>query len=167
MKFIISRPENIRSFTFGVEDSLVSTAGLISGIAVAGISKSTILLTGIVLIFVEAFSMAVGTLLSDNSAREFEKHSDVSFKNSAISSLIMFFSYLLSGFIVLFPYIYFERNLAIVLSIVFSAATLFILGLINAYFSRTSFLKKGLIMVSMGGLAILIGVMVSNLVNKL
>ena len=48
----------IRNFIFGVEDSLVSTAGLLSGIAATGMSRPAILLTGIVLIFVEAFSMA-------------------------------------------------------------------------------------------------------------
>ena len=49
-----------RNFIFGVEDSLVSTVGLLSGVAIAGVPSRTILLTGVVLILVEAFSMAAG-----------------------------------------------------------------------------------------------------------
>jgi len=48
---------HLRNFVFGVEDSIVSTVGLVSGIAIAGLPKTEILLTGAVLIFVEAFSM--------------------------------------------------------------------------------------------------------------
>ena len=53
----------LRAFVFGVEDSLASTVGLLSGIAIAGAGRETILMTGIVLIFVEAFSMAIGDFL--------------------------------------------------------------------------------------------------------
>jgi VIT1/CCC1 family predicted Fe2+/Mn2+ transporter len=55
----MSKTIYLRNFIFGVEDSLVSTVGLLSGVAVAGVASRTILLTGVVLIFVEAFSMAV------------------------------------------------------------------------------------------------------------
>ena len=51
------------SFIFGVEDSLVSTVGLLSGVAVAGVTRTDIFITGIILIFVEAFSMGVGNFL--------------------------------------------------------------------------------------------------------
>ena len=51
----------LRNFIFGVEDSLVSTVGLLSGVAVANVDQATIFLTGMVLIFVEAFSMGVGS----------------------------------------------------------------------------------------------------------
>ena len=57
----------MRNLIFGAEDSLVSTVGLLSGIAIGGVPKSAIILTGIVLIFVEAFSMGVGSYLSEYS----------------------------------------------------------------------------------------------------
>lgn len=162
MRIGFSKRENIRNFVFGVEDSLVSTVGLVSGIAIAGVPKTIVILTGTVLIFVEAFSMAVGALLSDNSVREFEKHSPVSFSKSVQSSLVMFVSYLFSGFIVLVPYLYFEGGEAIRLSIAASVIALFLLGVVSARFSQTSFWKKGLLMAAIGGLAVLIGVLVSG-----
>ena len=78
----------------------------------------------------------------------------------------MFFSYLFSGFIVLAPYMYFDKNLAICYSIVFSVITLFILGVVSARISKTSILRKGFVMMGVGGLAILIGILVSSFVNR-
>ena len=36
----------IRNFIFGVEDSLVSTVGLLSGVVVGGVSKDAVVLVG-------------------------------------------------------------------------------------------------------------------------
>ena len=52
-----------RNFVFGVEDSLVSTVGLLSGISIAGVTNKTIIMTGVILIFVEAVSMGAGSFL--------------------------------------------------------------------------------------------------------
>src|SRR3989344_3129963 len=60
----------VRNFIFGAEDSLVSTVGLLSGVAIGGVAKVDILLPGMVLIFVEAFSMAVGSFLAEFSVRK-------------------------------------------------------------------------------------------------
>jgi len=68
----------LRNFVFGVEDSLVSTVGLLSGIAAAGVAQKDILVSGVVLIFVEAFSMAVGSFLSEEFAEEYVAKSRVS-----------------------------------------------------------------------------------------
>src|SRR5690349_23132766 len=95
----------VRSFVFGGEDSLVSTVGLLSGVAAAGIGKADIILTGIVLIFVEALSMAVGTFLSENSAEEYLVKSELPMRSAVTAGTIMFGSYFLLGFIPLTPYI--------------------------------------------------------------
>lgn len=166
MAIKLNRSENLRSLVFGVEDSIVSTIGLVSGIAVAGVAQSIVILTGVVLVFVEAFSMAVGELLSDNSVREFKQHSDVSFKNSAVSAAVMFFSYLLSGMIVLSPYIFLEGTRALTLSIVLSLLALFVLGLGSSHFAGTHPVKKGFIMVAIGGMAIFIGVLVGRFLKN-
>ncbi|MBL8031340.1 MAG: VIT1/CCC1 transporter family protein, partial [Candidatus Doudnabacteria bacterium] len=92
--------EYVRNFIFGVEDSLVSTVGLVSGVAVAGVSNKNVVLTGMVLVFVEAFSMAVGSLLSENSADEYESKSEVALSGAVGYSVVMFGSYLLSGILI-------------------------------------------------------------------
>lgn len=152
--------EYLRSFIFGVEDSLASTVGLLSGIAVAGLARETILVTGVILIFVEAFSMSIGDFLSDYSAESYIKQAEVSPKRPIIAAIIMFFSYFISGFIPLFPYIILPSETAVWVSIIFSLFTLFILGVISAKFSSTNLIRSGLRMFLVGGVAIVIGVFV-------
>ena len=55
----------LRNFIFGVEDSLVSTVGLLAGVAAGGVSSAVILTTGLVLIEVEGFSMGLGSFLTE------------------------------------------------------------------------------------------------------
>ncbi|MEK7632915.1 MAG: VIT1/CCC1 transporter family protein [Patescibacteria group bacterium] len=62
--------ENVRDVVFGLEDSLVSTLGTITGVAVGTHNTFFVVLTGVVLVFVEAVSMAAGSYLSSKSAKE-------------------------------------------------------------------------------------------------
>ena len=156
----------VRNFIFGVEDSLVSTVGLLSGVAVGGLPKNEIILTGIVLIFVEAFSMGVGSYLSENSAEQFLTKSDK--KANAISvpgALIMFFSYFASGFIPLAPYLVFEVSAAFWVSILFSITALFTLGVVSANIFKISLIKQGVRMAVIGGIAIAVGALVGTFVH--
>lgn len=61
---------NIREIVFGLEDSLVSTLGAVTGIAAGTGNTFVVILSGVVLIFVEALSMSAGSYLSSKSARE-------------------------------------------------------------------------------------------------
>src|SRR3990167_8323104 len=97
----------LRNLVFGVEDGLVSTVGLLSGIAIAGVDRETIFLTGIVLIFVEAFSMAAGSFLSEASVEEMHGGADDT-RGSIAAGAVMFFSYFAAGILPPFPYIFFR-----------------------------------------------------------
>ncbi|MDP3958371.1 MAG: VIT1/CCC1 transporter family protein [bacterium] len=146
-----------RNFIFGVEDSLVSTVGLLSGIAMAGVPRETILLTGAVLIFVEAFSMAAGSFLSEYSADEYANGDGAPAGGSAVAGTIMFFSYFLSGFVPLFPYLLWPTAEALRLSVFFSVAALFALGAVSAVVTRVSVVRNGIRMAFVGGVAIAVG----------
>lgn len=147
----------IRTFVFGVEDSLVSTVGLLSGIAVGGVPKSQIILTGVVLLLVEAFSMAIGSLISEQSAEEYVKHREVPITNDLINSAIMFVSYFLFGLIPLAPYLFASPNQALPLSVVGTLAALFFLGMGGALFFKINIFKNGIRTLILGGSAIAIG----------
>lgn len=153
----------IRNFTFGVEDSLVSTVGLLAGIAVAQIDRSAIILTGIVLIFVEAFSMAVGSLLSEQSVEEYEERKEVSLFKPALAAVVMFVSYVVSGLIPLAPYIFAPTNDAVRYSIALTLIALFLLGVINAKLNNVRAWRDGLQTLIMGGIAILVGIAVGQI----
>lgn len=151
------------NFTFGVEDSLVSTVGLASGIAVAGMETKAILLTGMVLIFVEAISMGVGSFLTDQSVSEFDSHKEVPAKNSIPGAVVMFLSYYFAGLIPLVPYVLLGSANGFWVSIIITLFSLFVLGFINGSYSKVHPVKEGVKMVSFGGLAILGGVLVGQM----
>jgi len=58
-----------RDFVFGIEDSLVSTTGVLTGIAGATLDPKIIILSGIVVVAVEATSMGAGSYLSTKSQK--------------------------------------------------------------------------------------------------
>jgi VIT1/CCC1 family predicted Fe2+/Mn2+ transporter len=64
--------EEIREVVFGLEDSLVSTVGAITGIAAGTNNRLLVILSGFVIVAVEAISMAAGTFLSSKSHRDAE-----------------------------------------------------------------------------------------------
>lgn len=151
----------VRNAVFGVEDSLVSTVGLLSGIVAGGVERGTIVLTGVVLILVEAFSMAVGSFLSEESAEEYVLHREVSDRKPFAAAVVIFFSYLVSGLIPLSPYMIFGQN-AFGISIAASLAALFLLGILSAKAFHIRVFRNGLRTFMIGGLAVLAGVLVGK-----
>lgn len=158
------RKTMFRNFIFGVEDSLVSTVGLLSGVAAANTNKSMILTTGVVLIFVEAFSMAIGSFLSEESAEQLA-HRKASRSQLSKAAGVMFISYISAGLIPLAPYVVFERDRAVPLSIVFALGALVALGVISARKSKSSVVAKGLEMLILGGLATLVGIAIGSILK--
>jgi VIT1/CCC1 family predicted Fe2+/Mn2+ transporter len=62
---------SIRELIFGLEDGIVSTGGAVIGIAAGTGDKKVVILSGIVIVIVEALSMAAGTYLSSKSKKQF------------------------------------------------------------------------------------------------
>lgn len=60
----------MRELVFGLEDGLVSTMGAVAGVAAGTGDARVVVLTGAVLIVVEALSMAAGSYLSNKSHRQ-------------------------------------------------------------------------------------------------
>jgi VIT1/CCC1 family predicted Fe2+/Mn2+ transporter len=148
----------LRSIVFGVNDSLVSTVGFLAGISVAGVPTPTIVLTGIVYALVEAFSMAMGSFLSEESAEEYISKSNVNDRPSVIAAILMFISCVLASLIPLIPYMLYTADTAFVASICLSVASLFIVGMVSARFSHLPVVWRGVRMASLGGAAIVMGV---------
>ncbi len=149
-------PAYLRNLIFGAEDSLVSTVGVLFGVSTAMQDKQTILLTGLVVIAVEALSMGAGSFLSETSAQEFDSNNKYN-ESPKTSGIIMFSSYFIAGFIPLIPYLIFDINTGKLVSVIVALITLFILG-----FLPTKNVSGGIRMVVVAGLAILIGYLIGN-----
>lgn len=153
-------PFIIRNLTYGIEDSILSTTGLILGIDAAGVSRVNIIITGLVLLFVEASSMAYGAFLSEESFLVFSKYS--SYTNWQVSkyALTMFLSYAIAGLIPLFPYIIDVKH-AYKYAIILTTITLFSLLLFihnNIY--------KALIMTAIGLIILYSSINLGKYLNK-
>ncbi|MBA3789141.1 VIT1/CCC1 transporter family protein [Patescibacteria group bacterium] len=152
----------LRNIIFGAEDSLVSTVGLLAGIAIGKSSATQILLTGVVYLFVGGFSMAAGSYLSEHSAQEYETGTHVKDNGPLFGAIAMFFSFILSGFGLILPYLFFPIASGIFTSIVLSIILLAILGYAQGKISKVSPLRSTIRMVVIGGIAIILGVVIGK-----
>ncbi|OGZ73705.1 MAG: hypothetical protein A2908_03705 [Candidatus Staskawiczbacteria bacterium RIFCSPLOWO2_01_FULL_38_12b] len=155
----------VRNFIFGAEDSLVSTVGLLSGIVSAGVLQKEVIISGTVLIFVEALSMSVGSFLSERTTEEFYSSFRQKESKSIPAALIMFLSYLFFGLIPLLPYFIISGKQAFWWSILASLLALSLLGFASAKILKTNTLKNTFRMVILGGLAICLGIIVGIVIK--
>ena len=156
---ILANRDYVRSVLFGIEDSLVSTTGLIAGVSVGGASKEVVILSGIVAIAIEAVSMGAGEYLSDDALQELDKikrHKERPF----VSGFLMLTSYLLAGLVQLTPVIFLSYPASVYCSAVSALVGLFLLGYIKGKILKTNRLRGALKILIVGGVATLLGVAV-------
>jgi VIT1/CCC1 family predicted Fe2+/Mn2+ transporter len=159
--FLKINQDYLRSLIFGFQDALVSTTGVIVGISAGVNNKPLIILSALVTISVEAMSMAAGQYLSEKSVHDLpqNRHHD----NLIIGSLLMFFSYLAGGFMVITPVFFVPLQYVSVTSIIFAFTSLFILGFLKAKLFTGKIWRSAIEMLVIGGLATLIGLSVGSL----
>lgn len=153
--------EYLRSVVFGVEDSLVSTTGLIAGLSIGAENKKIVLLGGLVAITVEAISMGAGEYLSDDAVEELDKlkrHRE----SPLTSGFLMFISYLSAGFLPLAPIIFLAYPGSLWYSVAFALSGLFMLGYVKGRLLHTNPYRGGIKILVVGGLATLLGVIVGQ-----
>ena len=152
----------LRSIIFGFQDSLVSTTGVIAGVAAGTNNKELVILAGIVTITVESLSMGAGQYMSEKSVHQMDKsgkHTD----NLYIVGIVMFFSYFLGGLVPLAPILLLDLPISATLSIAFALFGLFILGYIKAHVVKVNPFKSALEIFILGGAATLIGLVVGKI----
>lgn len=154
--------EYLRSIIFGIEDSLVSTTGLIAGLSIGADNRRVVLLGGFVVIIVEAVSMGAGEYLSDDAVSGLEKikrHRD----KPIVSGSLMLVSYLVAGLVPLLPIIFIDYPSSIWFSVGFAFIGLFLLGYAKGRILHTSPLRGGLKILIVGGLASLFGILMGSI----
>lgn len=155
----------VRNVIFGIEDSMAATVGLLAGLAAEAVPLSTIVLTGFVYIFVEAFSMGIGSFLSEESAQEYEGRKVGTVGKTALAALAMFASCVVGGFVPFVPYFFLVGTVAIYGSVIASLSALALLGYVQARISKMKILPRIVRMVVLGGTAIAVGIIVGQFVG--
>ena len=154
----------MRNFIFGVEDSLVSTVGLLSGVSFAGLGSRYIIASGIILILVEAISMGAGVFISEDSANELK--TDDKPDNKISDAVVMFISYITVWIIPLLPYFFSQyTGTAFYYSVIFSLLSLFTVGLFKGLVVKKNPFWSGIKITLIGAVVIAIAVTVGQLVS--
>lgn len=150
-----------RSVMFGLQDGLVSTTGVVVGISAGVPDPAIIILASFVAVSVEASSMAAGQYSSEKAVHQLDKsgkHKD----SLIIGASLMFFSYLLAGFVPISPFLIFTPEVARVVSISVALMVLFVIGYFKGRIVEHGALSSAVEMLIIGGLATVIGLVVGN-----
>lgn len=154
---------NLRELIFGLEDGLVSTLGVVTGMASGLSNSSVVILSGIVVVLVESLSMAAGTYLSNKAEYDLNK------KHAApvlFAALVMFVAYVLGGSIPLLPYFFLSVNQGIVGSVIATVISLYLVGYYKGVVTRTNRVKSGFEMMTVSLLAAGLGYIIGAIGSR-
>ena len=166
--------DSIREIIFGLEDGLVSTLGAVTGIAAGSQNTFVVILSGLVLIAVEASSMAAGSYLSSKSAtavdqashKENGEKAHASHSSALRAGVVMGGFYFVGGFVPLTAYFFLPIHQAYLPSISATAIVLFLIGIWSAGYTKQSRVKSGLEMAGISLGAALIGFFIGRFVSS-
>ena len=160
----------VRAGVFGVQDGIVSTFGLVMGVAGAQVSPETVLIAGIAGEFSGAVSMGAGEYVSVKVQRElleargdgYAENGNVSPHRAAIANSGLF---VLGAAFPLLPFIVLVGLPAVVLSSVLSVTALFAAGALLTRLTKRSPVASGMRMLVIGGGAGVLGYLVGSLLG--
>lgn len=172
----------LREFIFGVEDGLITSFGIVTGVTAAAAGIYVILLAGVVEMFAGAVSMAAGTYLSIKAQREVmvrerriathraRRSSHVRHDYNLLArkieqpfhgALVMAASFVIGAAIPLLPYLIgiasWEASLGL------TVVALFGFGATKGRYTQRDWLRSGLEMLAVGMIAGLAGYAIGSL----
>jgi VIT1/CCC1 family predicted Fe2+/Mn2+ transporter len=148
-----------KSIIFGFEDGLVSTTGMVAGLAAGSQNAKIVILGGLVNIASEGLSMGAGEFISERGihAMRGNRHTD----NAALSGVIMSLSFAVAGFIPLLPVMTMSFPKSLYTSLGAALLALFLLGVVKTRAIRAKGpLRSAIETLVIGGGAALIGFLV-------
>jgi vacuolar iron transporter family protein len=161
----IEHANTIRAGVFGIQDGIVSTFGLIMGVAGAQISAEAVVVAGVAGVVSGALSMGAGEYVSVRTQRELLEvgaavgdGENVNPFRAAFANAGLFVG---GGLVPLLPFLLTSGRPAVISSTVVSALSLFVTGAVLTRLTGRSPWRSGLRMLVIGGgsglLAFLIG----------
>lgn len=166
---------SIREIIFGLEDGIVSTMGVITGIASGTKDQFTVIVAGLVVVSVESISMAAGTYLSNKTEEEIiaRKHkyrfwrniSRQAAKHAERDALAMGVSYVIGGSLPIIPYLFLPLIVGIYFSIIMPIFGLTVVGIWKASLTGENKLKSVVETTGVSLVAALTGFIIGKLVG--
>jgi predicted membrane protein (TIGR00267 family) len=159
---------SLREIIFGMEDGLVSTLGVVTGIASGTENSKVVILSGVILVLVEALSMAAGTYLSNKA--EVDQEALENFHDGHIhpilGALVMGITYIFGGAVPLAPYLFIPISSALPISMVSTVVVLFGVGYFKGKATKTPPIRAGLEMITVSLSAALLGYLIGLFGSK-
>ncbi|HBK35303.1 MAG: hypothetical protein UU08_C0009G0010 [Candidatus Uhrbacteria bacterium GW2011_GWE2_40_58] len=160
--------KSIREIVFGLEDSLVTSLGTVTGVAVGTQNTFAILLSGVVVIFTSVMSMSAGSYLSSKATEQangFLFYKQKWFSHSFRAAWVMGLFYLFGGFIPLIPYFFLSPQKAIFPAILLTAFALFFIGFWSGHYTKRQRVRSGIEMLCISLGAALIGSIIGQIAH--
>ena len=159
----------VRAGVFGVQDGIVSTFGLVMGVAGAQVSPETVLIAGIAGVVSGAVSMGAGEYVSVKVQSELLEargngahNGNVSPNRAALANSGLF---VLGAAFPLAPFVFLVGFPAVLASSAFSVTALFATGALLTRMTRRSPFASGMRMLIIGGGAGMLGYLVGSLLG--
>lgn len=163
---VLQSANTVRAAVFGIQDGMVSTLGIVMGVAGAQLSGEAIVIAGIAGLASGAMSMAAGEYVSVQTQKELlavgadmSDEENVHPLKAAAANGGLFIG---GGFVPLLPFLIGSGRSAIVASVAFSILALFVTGAVLTRLTRRSPWRSGARMLIIGGGAGVIGFMVGS-----
>lgn len=170
------KSSHIRDIVYGANDGIITTFAVVAGVVGGQLSPAVIVIIGLANLFADGFSMATSNYLaitSEHDAMCENKGSCDSVRGHArTSALVTFLSFAAAGAMPLLPYVFgVAPAFAFRAAVVSTAVALFVVGAFRSYFTGRGFLRSGLEMLTLGGvaavLAYAVGVFLSGMAQSL
>ena len=165
---------NFREYILGGQDGIVNVLGLVLGVASATNESRIVIIAGIVATVAESVSMAAVAYTSSDAAKDYylsmtkknKNHLNIlqkykfllkEYQNPIKSTIVVGMATLIGSLIPLFPFFFFNVKTGILVSLIFSALILFIVGALKSKLSIGNWKKSGVEMMLIGIIAALVG----------
>lgn len=163
------RASLLRDSVFAASDGIVTTFAVVAGSAGASLPPRVVLILGFANLFADGFSMAAGNYLGTKSELEYEEasgdHHDGQARPST-QAVFTFIAFNIAGFIPMFPYV-FNLTGKFYISIVLVAMALFTVGAYRSKFSKKNWIRSGMEMLIVGGLAATVAYITGELLKDI
>ena len=158
----------LRDAVFASDDGLITTFAVVAGSFGANLAPSVVLILGFANLFADGISMSTGTYLGAKSEIEYESSEEKGILGHVTPlrhGLITFLAFIVAGFVPLIPFVFVLKD-AFVLSAALVVIALFTIGSVRSIFTHRRWLKSGIEMLLVGGIAAVVAFGVGFVIDR-
>jgi len=152
---------------FAASDGIVTTFAIAAGSVGASLTSDIVLILGFANLFADGFSMAAGNFLGVKSEIEYEEKNGARERQATPfqHGLVTFLAFNISGLIPLLPFM-FRVSSPFVISTFLVGVSLFAVGFLRGFYTKSNVIKKGFEMFTVGGFAAFVAFAVGFLIDR-